>query len=106
MRRLVLSTALILTAAIFGMSAPGTASAESFKLAFSTWVGYGPFYIAKDKGYFKDEGVDVELVKMEDPKLRFTALLAGRIDMLATTIDTMVLYLKTPDALQFRRRHR
>lgn len=101
MRRLVLSAALILTAAIFGMVAPGTASAESFKLAFSTWVGYGPFYIAQDKGYFKDEGVDVELVKMEDPKLRFTALLAGRIDMLATTIDTMVLYLKTPDALSF-----
>ena len=101
MRKLALSAALILTAAIFAMSAPGKASAESFKVAFSTWVGYGPLYVAQDKGYFKDEGVDVELVKMEDPKLRFTALLAGRIDMLATTVDTMVLYLKTPDAINF-----
>ena len=101
MRKLALSAALVLTAAIFAVSAPGKASADSFKLAFSTWVGYGPFYIALEKGYYKDEGVDIELVKMEDPKLRFTALLAGRIDMLATTIDTMVLYLKTPDSLAY-----
>ena len=102
MRKLLLSTVVAVAAAVFGMSAvPGKASAEEFKLAFSTWVGYGPFYIAQEKGFFKEEGVDVELVKMEDPKLRFAALLAGRIDLLATTIDTMVLYLKEPDALAY-----
>jgi len=101
MRKLVLSAAMVVTAAAIGFTAPIKASADDFKLAFSTWVGYGPFYIAKEKGYYKAEGVDVELVKMEDPKLRFAALLAGRIDMLATTIDTMVLYLKEPDSLSF-----
>ena len=101
MRKLVLSAAMVVTAAAIGFTAPIKASADEFKLAFSTWVGYGPFYIADAKGFFKAEGVDVEMVKMEDPKLRFAALLAGRIDMLATTVDTVPLYLKEPGALQY-----
>jgi len=102
MRKLIGSVVAGVAMAVLTMAAvPGAAEAKVLKVAHSTWVGYGPFYIAKEKGYFKDEGVDVELVLMEDPKLRFAALLAGRIDMLATTVDTMVLYLKEPDSLQF-----
>ena len=71
-------------------------SAETIKLGHSTWVGYGPFFIAKDKGFFKEEGVDVELVTIEDVKVRFAALASGQIHVLATTVDTMPLYVK-PD---------
>ena len=49
----------------------GPVEAGSLKLAHSTWVGYGPFYIARDKGFFKDEGVDVELTIMEDTPIRW-----------------------------------
>ena len=56
----------------------GSADAGSLKLAHSTWVGYGPFYIARDKGFFKDEGVDVELVIMEDTPIKMGALMAGQ----------------------------
>ncbi|MGA9017187.1 MAG: ABC transporter substrate-binding protein, partial [Acetobacteraceae bacterium] len=48
-------------------------------IAHSTWVGYGPLYIARDKGIFKKNGVDVDLVVMEDPKERFPTLMADRI---------------------------
>jgi len=94
--------AAVASAAVLALGAlPQSAAAETFKLAYSTWVGYGPLFIARDKGFFEKEGVDVELINMEDPKLRFAALAAGKIDALATTIDTMPLYLK-PDAPKYK----
>lgn len=76
------------------------AAAEKVKLAYSVWIGYGPLFVAQEKGYFDQEGLDVELVLIEDAKLRFAALAASRIDLLATTVDTMPLYLK--DSQQYR----
>lgn len=88
-------------AALFGASlllmavaAGSAAAAETFRLGYSSWVGYGPFFLAKKNGYFKEEGIEVELVKVEDVAVRFAALAAGRIDAMAATIDTMPLYLK------------
>ena len=64
------------------------------KLGYSVWVGYGPLFIAKEKGYFTEQGLDVELVKVEDPKDRFTALAGSQLDGLVTTLDTMSQYWK------------
>ena len=80
---------------------PSLSQAETVKLAHSTWVGYGPLYIAQEKGFFKKHGVDVELVIMEEPKDRFPAMLAGKIDMIASTVDTAILYLRKPDEFQY-----
>ena len=66
------------------------AAAEPLRVAHSTWVGYGPFYIARDRGFFADEGVEVEFVVMEDVKTRMPALAAGRVDAAATTVDTVL----------------
>ena len=77
-------------AAFLLAGAAGVASAEPLKVAHSTWVGYGPFYIAKEKGFFEAEGLEVELILMEDVKTRMPALAAGRVDAAATTVDTML----------------
>ena len=79
----------------------GRAIADTVRIAHSTWVGYGPLYIARDKGFFKQNGVDVELVVMEDPKERFPTLMADRIQMIASTVDTALLYLKKPTDFQY-----
>lgn len=68
------------------------AAPTTLKIGHSIWVGYGPLYIARDKGYFAEEGVEVELVVVDDVKSRFAALAAGELDGLATTLDTMPLY--------------
>lgn len=78
-----------------------SAQAEPLRLGHSHWVGYGPFFVAEEKGYFDEEGVDVELVTLDNPKVRFSALIAGKIDALATTIDTMPLYLKPDVTMQY-----
>lgn len=79
-------------AAMLAASAP--ADAGSIKLGHSTWVGYGPFYIARDKGFFKEEGVDVELVIMEDTPMKMGALMAGQLDLVASTVDEFPIYMK------------
>jgi NitT/TauT family transport system substrate-binding protein len=73
---------------------PGPAGAEPLRLGISTWVGYGPFFLARKKGYYKEQGLELDLVKIEDVKVRFAALAAGRIDAMATTVDTLPLYLR------------
>ena len=70
--------------------AAGAAASEPLKVAHSTWVGYGPFYIAQEQGFFEDEGLEVELILMEDVKTRMPALAAGRVDAAATTVDTVL----------------
>ena len=37
-------------------SASSMAYAETLRIAVPTWVGYGPLYVAKEKGFFEDEG--------------------------------------------------
>lgn len=79
-------------AALLAFAAP--ADAGSLKLAHSTWVGYGPFYVARDKGFFKEEGVDVELVVMEDTPIKMGAFMAGQLDIVASTADEFPIYMK------------
>lgn len=77
------------------------ADAGTLKLGHSTWVGYGPFYVARDKGYFKEEGVDVELVIMEDTPIKMGALMAGQLDLVASTVDEFPIYMKPGIGLHY-----
>ena len=92
---------LIAGSIVLGLIVGGGAAAEPLKLAHSTWVGYGPLYIAKEKGFFEEEGLEVELIVMEDPKVRFAALAAGQIDILVTTVDTVLNYLSDQQGYRY-----
>src|SRR5207244_8521221 len=101
--RKLLSAALAVAAwgLVGGPVGSSPAAAETISIAHSTWVGYGPLYIARDKGFFKKNGVDIDLIVMEDPKERFPTLMADRIQMIASTVDTALLYMKQPDDFQY-----
>src|SRR2546425_4699566 len=94
--RKLLSAALAVAAwgLVGGPVGSSPAAAETIKIAHSTWVGYGPLYIARDRGFFKNHGVEVELTVMEDPKLRFTALRAGDRKSTHSQISYAVFCLK------------
>lgn len=68
------------------------AAAETLRIGHSTWVGYGPLWLAQNKRFFDEAGVNVDLRKIEDYKTRFLALNSGRLDGLATTVDTASQY--------------
>jgi NitT/TauT family transport system substrate-binding protein len=75
-------------------AAAPAATTGTLKVGYSTWVGYGPLFIAQEKQYYEQTGVKVELSKIEDPKLRFAALAAGQLDGLVSTLDALSLYYK------------
>ena len=80
---------------LLSLSVAGPAAAEPLKIRYSVWVGYGPLFLAQEKGYFEEEKVEVQHVNIEDPQESFSPMGAGRLDGIVSTIDTMVLYLKT-----------
>lgn len=90
---------LATAASILGLAS--AVEAGELKLGHSTWVGYGPFYVARDKGFFKEEGVDVELVIMEDTPIKMGALMAGQLDLVASTVDEFPIYLKPGIGLHY-----
>jgi NitT/TauT family transport system substrate-binding protein len=92
-------TALLLGVVLLPILDALPARADTVKIAHSIWVGYGPLYIARDKGIFKKNGVDVDLIVTEDPK--FPTLIADKIQMIAGTVDAALLYLKEPTDFQY-----
>jgi NitT/TauT family transport system substrate-binding protein len=65
-----------------------TASAAPINMSFSTWIGYAPIVVAQKKGFFQKEGVKVSYTLIEDPVQRFAAFKAGRLNGIASTVDT------------------
>ena len=76
--------------------AGAAAHAEPLRLGHATWIDAGPFYIAREKGYFAEEGVEVELVKIEDVKVRAAAMVNGDLEAITAAADTVPLLVK-PD---------
>ena len=66
--------------------APKTESSDQaalsapIRIAYSEWPGSLAWEIAKQKGWFADEGLDVELVWFSDYNAAIQAFLAGKID--------------------------
>ncbi|MCL4820256.1 MAG: ABC transporter substrate-binding protein [Vicinamibacteria bacterium] len=64
---------------------------EKLRLAVVTWVGFGPFYIAKDKGFFAQQGIDADLVRIDDFAARRAALASGDLHGSVETIDSLAI---------------
>jgi NitT/TauT family transport system substrate-binding protein len=58
-------------------------------MAFQTWVGYGPLYLAADLGYFEQEGLEVFFVDETMDSSRQDAFNSGMLDCEAGTLDLL-----------------
>lgn len=63
-----------------------------FKIGHCTWIGYGPLYIAKDKGFFKKYNIDPDMVIIEDESQYAAALASNRIQALGNVVDRDVIH--------------
>lgn len=73
-------------AVLFSVAAP---AAEPLKIAYSDWPGFTILEVAKQKGWFKEAGVDVELVWF-DYAPSIDAFAAGKVDAV-TAVGTDML---------------
>ena len=64
---------------------------HTYRIGLGPFIGFGPLYLAKDKGFFKDAGIDAELIVLTGLAERNSALKADRIDALAAPVDYFVL---------------
>ncbi|UCH74592.1 MAG: ABC transporter substrate-binding protein [Rhodospirillales bacterium] len=74
-------------------SSSTAARGEPLRLGHQSWLAAGPFYIARDKGWFAAEGVEVELVAVEDMAVRAASLATGELDAMVATVEETVLHL-------------
>lgn len=72
-----------------------------FTIGHCTWVGYGPLYIAQEKGIFAKHNLAPKLVIIEDESQYAPALAAGQIDGLGNVLDREVIHFAkgTPETI-------
>jgi NitT/TauT family transport system substrate-binding protein len=69
-----------------------SACAGTLSIGHTTWVGYGPLFLARDLGYFKQAGLDVQLTTIEESSLYMAATASGKLSGAASTIDEILKY--------------
>lgn len=108
--RPVILLSLLLAAGLLLLSGCGGTASDtsgnepvSFKLAHATWVGYGPLYIAEEKGFFAKYNIKPELVIIEDESQYAGALASGQIQALGNVLDREVIHFAkgTPEVFVF-----
>jgi len=57
-----------------------TPEAGTFKMGTEAWLGYGPWWIAKDKDFFGKEGVTTTVTNFDTDDQINAALVSGKID--------------------------
>jgi len=62
---------------------------EKITIAVTTWPASAPLYIAHEKGYFRDEGLDATLESYESGHLALDDMLSGKSDI-AGAADTPI----------------
>lgn len=61
------------------------------KVAINTWPGLGPYYVAKAKGFDKEEGIVLDVIMNEDTVGRHSSLAAGEVDLVGITLDSVII---------------
>ncbi|MEK6990884.1 ABC transporter substrate-binding protein [Paenibacillus sp. FSL K6-1566] len=89
-RALAASLLLVCAAALAGCGG-GSGSATKVKVGEVTRsIFYAPQYVALEKGFFKEEGLDVELQTTPGGDKTMTALLSGAIDVALVGSETSI----------------
>lgn len=77
----ILRWAVVALAALGCASHPDTAPLRKVRLSFNPHISWAPLMIARDEGFFRDEGLDVEFVPAMQVEETLVALITGDIDV-------------------------
>lgn len=93
MKYLALTMLLLIAASIFLIwtEEDQTPKAEPIKINLNVWPGYAYAYIAQEKGYFKNNGADVQLILHRNMEESREAFKEGSADGLFTTLSDAIM---------------
>ncbi len=78
--------ALVLLALMLLNGCEKTPAPQPLLIAINPWPGYEMLYLAKTRGYFKEQGLDVELKEVSSLADAQRAFLNGQVDGFASTL--------------------
>lgn len=87
MKRTMKLAAAMLVMAMLLTSAALAEALTPVTMAFCTWTGYAPMFIAQQKGYFEEAGIDMNIQVIEDESTYAALITTGNIQFLATAQD-------------------
>ncbi len=89
-KSVVLLLIAVIAVAMAGCGGGGESSDTGNKkitIAFCTWAGYAPLFIAQEKGYFQENGYDVDIQIIEDESTYGSLFSSGSIQALGQVLD-------------------
>ncbi|GEM_PF-4571552 len=72
-------------------SATATPRPATIKFGSPGFAAFTAFFLTLDKGYFKEQGIDIELVNFRSGSEGVAPLATGQLDILATSLATSIL---------------
>lgn len=70
-----------------GDAADAEGGMTDVRMAFCTFTGYAPMFIAKEQGYFEEAGINMDIQVIEDESTYASLITKGDIQFLATAQD-------------------
>jgi NitT/TauT family transport system substrate-binding protein len=89
--RWLLPLPLVFAVALAGFACSKPQERAHYRIGLGPWIGFGPLYLAQEKGFFRDAGLEAELIVLTGLAERNSALKSGKIDALAAPVDYFVL---------------
>ena len=99
-RKLSLRVVLAVTASLWALAAGPGQAAEHVKIGVVRSMGGAPLYVAEDMGFYKDEGLDAELVWFDAAQPVAVATASGDVDFGSTGITAAFLNLAAQGTLK------
>jgi NitT/TauT family transport system substrate-binding protein len=84
---------LIILVALIALSCKDDKLNNKLVAGVHSWPGGGVIYIGEEKGFFKENGIDLEIQKIENFDTKRASLISGNIDLdIANTMDQALIY--------------
>ena len=81
-------------------AAAGTLKLKTLKLAFLPIIDTLPFYIAKENGYFQNEGIEVIAIPVSSPIERDQLMQSGEIEGMINELSSTALFNRNKVQIQ------
>jgi NitT/TauT family transport system substrate-binding protein len=80
---LIMALALLLQACATAVVEEPTPEPVTLRVTLAPYLGFAPFFIAEDEGYFAEQGLQIEFVRMDAPEDAVPMLATGDMDVAA-----------------------